>query len=303
MKKIVCALVVLALALPASAAVEITAVADGDSNAVIGYVSTGGDVVRCFGLDIQLDTDAKIVAVECLSDDYYVSPGNFTYDGVTPNFGSCVCDSGEPDTLGGIDTNGITIAMCSLYADDDPDHNVPPASSNGLVKITVDGECCITITENGRRGGVLDEDNVDIDPTLPNDPCLCLAGPPPPTCLSEDATEFSDWQTWGEPNCWCYQYQCRGDINGQKTMLWRVQALDLDMFRAAFFVQDGPLASVVTYGEPGICADLNHTKTMLWRVQALDLDEFRNYFFVTDPIPACDEAPVITGPYNFWLTP
>lgn len=175
MKKIVCALVVLILAVPASAATTITAEQDpcDVASAIIGY--TGDDVVRCFGLDIQLDNDETIIAVECLSNDYYVNPQKFTYNGVTPDFGviPCLC-AADDGLLPGLDSNGITIAMCSLYADSDPDHNVPPATANGLVKITVSGSCCITITENGRLGGVLDEDNVDIDPTLPNDPCLCL---------------------------------------------------------------------------------------------------------------------------------
>jgi len=116
------------------------------------------------------------------------------------------------------------------------------------------------------------------------------AGPP----------EYADWVAWGYPNCWCYKYQCRGDINGKKTTLWRVQSLDLALFRAAFFKKDPELAAIPN----GICADLGHRKTTLWRVQALDLTIFRTYFFVKDPgVPPCDQAPIITGPYNFWITP
>jgi hypothetical protein len=256
-------------------------------------------VIRCFGLNIQLDNDETIIAVECLSDDYYLNPQKFSYDGVTPDFGStpCLCNS-DDGLLPGLDSNGITIAMCSLYADDDPDHNVPPATSGGLVRITVSGEACITITENGKLGGVLDEDNVDIDPTLPNDPCVCV-DLPEPTCLQEAASEFAEWQAWGEPNCWCYQYQCRGDVDGLKIGFWRVNAADLTAFRAAFFLMDGPLAAL----PDGICSDLDHLKVGFWRVNAADLAEFRTYFFVMDPIPSCDAAPIITGPYNFWLTP
>ena len=171
MKKIVFALVVLMLVAPASAAVIITCEqpVENEPNIIISYECTGGEVVRCIGLNIQLDNDETIIAVECLSNDYYVNPGNFSYDGMNPNFGdpACLCDSGEPDTLPGLDSNGITIALCSLYADSDPDHNEPPATSGGMVKLTVSGSACITITENGKRGGVIDEDNVDIDPTLP----------------------------------------------------------------------------------------------------------------------------------------
>ena len=175
MKKIVCALVVLALAGPASADVIITADAnDADATITISYELTGGDTVRCFGLDIQLDNEETITAVECLSSDYYLNPQKFTYDGINPDFGDipCLCDY-ESGLLGN-EPNGITIAVCSLYAEEDPDHNEAPAASNGLVKLTLSGSACITITENGTLGGVLDEDNVDIDPVLPGEYECCV---------------------------------------------------------------------------------------------------------------------------------
>jgi hypothetical protein len=180
MKKIVCALVVLALAASASAVttVDITIAQDapGEPNATISYATSGGNV-RCFGLDIQLDNDETIIAVECLSDDYYVNPQKFTYDGMNPDFGTipCLCNA-DDGLLDGLDSNGITISMCSLYAESDPDHNEAPATSNGLVRVTLSGSACITITENDRLGGVLDEDNVDVDPTFPPDPCCIDAG-------------------------------------------------------------------------------------------------------------------------------
>ncbi len=120
------------------------------------------------------------------------------------------------------------------------------------------------------------------------------------TCLSDTAPEFADWQAWGEMNCWCYQYQCRGDIDGTKVGFWRVQALDLATFRAAFFQMDGPLAAVPN----GICADLDHSRIGYWHVGAPDLALFRMYFLQLDAaVPSCDADPVYTGPYNFWTSP
>jgi hypothetical protein len=80
-------------------------------------------------------------------------------------------------------------------------------------------------------------------------------------------------------------------------MKW-VQGLDLDIFRDAFLLSDVALAGVPN----GICADLNHKKTMMKRVQGLDLDIFRAYF-LQSVVPSCDQAPVITGPYRFWIVP
>jgi hypothetical protein len=200
MKKIVCALVVLALAAPASAAVNITCEQDvvPEPNATVSYECTGGEVVRCFGLDIQLDNDETIIAVECLSDDYYLNPQKFTYDGVTPDFGEnpCLCNA-DDGLLAGLDSNGITVAMCSLYADDDPDHNVPPQSSGDLLTVTLSGSACITITENGVLPGVLDEDNVDIDPNFwagccVDAGCQCWGDISGPTGVPDNLVSTSD---------------------------------------------------------------------------------------------------------------
>ena len=116
MKKIVCALAVLMLAAPASAAttVDITVVQEVafEPNVVISYATSGG-IVRCFGLNIQLDNDETIIAVECLSDDYYLNPQKYTYEGGTPAYGDtpCLCNP-HSGLLEGFDTNGVKIAMC-----------------------------------------------------------------------------------------------------------------------------------------------------------------------------------------------
>jgi hypothetical protein len=198
MKKIVCAFVVLMLAAPASAAVNITAVEEvvPEPNVLISYECTAGEVVRCFALDIQLDNHQTITAVECLSDDYYLNPQKFTYDGVTPDFGviPCLC-AADDGILPGLDSNCITIAMCSLYAGNDPDHNVPPQSSGDLIRVILSGSACITITENGRLGGVLNEDNNPPGTlTLPDPNCVecCVC----PECLGD----VSDTTGFGPPD-------------------------------------------------------------------------------------------------------
>ena len=299
MKKIVCALVVLMFAVPASAAVTITVVQEValEPNVIIGY--TGDELVRCFGLNIQLDNDETIIAVECLSNDFYIGPGNFTYDGVTPDFGAipCLCNPSEPDTLGGIDTNGITIAMCSLYADNDPDHNEPPATSNGLIRLTVSGKTCITITENGARGGVIDEDSNDIGPVLPPDPCCVVL--PPKTCMGEDHPDFDLWQSLNEPNCWCYPRQCRGDIDdNQEYGTYWVLMLDLAEFQTYF--GETPITD-----PPGICCDFAHDiEYGTYRVLMNDLAVFQTYFGETT-VPCCDldeNCDETDDDYfNFWL--
>jgi hypothetical protein len=214
MKKIVFALAVLMFATPALAEVQIICEqVPNEPNIVIKYVCTEGEDVRCFGLNIQLNNAETISAVECLSTDYYVYPGQFSYDGVTPSFGSCVCGSGYPDTLPGLDSNGVTIEMCSLYAAEDPEHQNPPAASGDLVKLTVTGECLLEITENGIRGGVIDEDNVDIDPNVIDPVSDCnVTGL---DCFTDpDPVKVQNWIDVGKPQSWCCDYQAMGDCNG-----------------------------------------------------------------------------------------
>jgi hypothetical protein len=119
-------------------------------------------------------------------------------------------------------------------------------------------------------------------------------------CMSCSADEYTEWLNWDKPRCWCYQRQCRGDIDGLKILMKWVQGADLTRFRQAFLKSDADLALV----PDGICADLDHKKILMKRVQGADLTIFRTYFLQPDPsVPLCDQPPVITGPYNFWTWP
>jgi hypothetical protein len=39
-------------------------------------------------------------------------------------------------------------------------------------------------------------------------------------CFASTAIGYADWVAWGKPACWCFQRQCRGDINGIKSGFW-----------------------------------------------------------------------------------
>jgi hypothetical protein len=124
-------------------------------------------------------------------------------------------------------------------------------------------------------------------------------------CLDQNSTtvaHWNDWVAWGKPACWCYSRQCRGDINGKKTLGFYVQALDLAIFRSAVGQTDANLALIPN----GICADLNQKKTLGFRVQALDLAIFRTYVGQVDAnVPECpmnwDGAD--GNDFRWWATP
>lgn len=329
MRKISLLLAVLLFAVPAFAgSVTITcseAPDDGNSVVVSYAVASEPNKVRALALDITIDQGAKIIGVSRFKVGESVGPSDKGYGIFPGSFDKYEIDPDDPnwadpnyspladpcdypdDTLGGVDrfgvlldTNGITVEMGALYYPTNDGSPNSPGTSGELLRITFGGltpGCHVTITQNVARSGV-----VLTDPDEPFDfisPGYTFLG----ECLIGGAvvsSEKPDWLAWNRPKCWCYPRQCRGDINGKRTTARWVQALDLGIFRSAFFKNDTVLRTVPN----GICADLNHRKQTARRVQAVDLSIFRSYFFKGDSsVPVCDTYWVYTGPYNFWRTP
>jgi hypothetical protein len=116
-------------------------------------------------------------------------------------------------------------------------------------------------------------------------------------CISDTASEYDDWIDWDKPCCWCYAYQCRGDMNGKSFLGKPVSLADLDDFKAAFNQPD----DVLKQNPELICSDFNHDAFLGKRVTLSDLNIFKLYFNRAD-IPQCDQEPIYTGPYNFFVT-
>ena len=168
MKKIILALVsVVILTGQVRAGVDIWCEAGSSPNEVIIYFgSDEPNGVRSFGLDITV-SDGNITDVACTSPNYGLYRGSIKIDesGQVVDWGSCVCESPYGAALGGLDTNGVTIEMASLYFYEPNDR---PAQSGELCRLSLDG--CgfveVTITENNCLGGVVMEDPdqiVDVD--------------------------------------------------------------------------------------------------------------------------------------------
>ena len=187
MKKIIFVLAVLVLAVPVFARVDLTCVQVGtEPNVIVSYNNTEGQPVRAFGLNITVGGGATIVAVECLNSDYYIYPGSIDIDDdevEEGGWGSCVCDDDYDDTLPGLDSNGVTIEMASLYDDDDPEHTTAPADTGDLVKLTLSGSdtVCIRIKGNVLRGKVVLEDATSVDPNALG----CCVVIEPPVCVGD----------------------------------------------------------------------------------------------------------------------
>lgn len=164
------------IAAPAMAEVLVTAdVNNDDLTVTLSYdvTSMSPNLPRAFALDIVVDSGAVITDVTEINPNFNIYPGSIVINpvtGIVENYGSAVCDPCEYDgTLGGLDTNGVTIEMGSL--------ETTPGSTGVICKITVDAACCGIVTENVIRGGAVMEDpDLDSDANLPGFcfGCACM---------------------------------------------------------------------------------------------------------------------------------
>jgi len=146
---------------------------------------------------------------------------------------------------------------------------------------------CVTIAADTLRGGVVGS------VFTVNVPAACVEVTfEVPKCMKSTAPEYATWLALGEPDCWCYKRQCRGDGNNSKetTPFW-VNNTDLASFRLAL----NKLDAVLPAG--GVCYDVDHSKAGTpFRVNNTDLGTFRTYLNkIEAQVPVCD----MTN-YNFW---
>jgi hypothetical protein len=304
------------LAAPALASVTISIepnMADPNSFYVRYAVAGEPNHVRGFALDIFLDTDVNIVDVNefhvgesnSVTPGYGVFPSNFAeyIDPEDPDWdNSDYTPLADPedypdDTLAGLDTNGITVELGSLYVGE---ANAPTASGT-LLEFTVESNQFkkISLALNQIRGGVVLEDP-DQSPSgvYLADYNECLIGGNADGGVP--GKEYAAWVQFGEPYCWCFARQCRGDVDGIRTGPYWVTLPDLGIFATAYRKNDVILATVPN----GICADLDHYKTGPYRVTIPDLNILATYYRKSAAaVPICDQSPVITGPYDHWEVP
>lgn len=210
MKKIILALAVLLIATPALADVDIWCTADGNEVTVNWDATTEEPkLVRAFALDVTLDTDAEIVDVYDVNDDYWVYPGQWNEEA------RCWWED-YPGTLGE-EPNQMTVEMGSLYADADEDHPNAPPASGVLFRFIVDASCNVSFAENDIRGGVVMEDpayvpDVSFTGCEVSLECLRVGEVVGGNLITEDM--YAKWEEAGKPDCWCYDCHSKGDTDG-----------------------------------------------------------------------------------------
>jgi hypothetical protein len=214
MKKILLALLVLSIAVPAMGTVTISMTKGTEANSVIvGYTCSAGVEVRAFALDVHVSDGAYVIGSATrwplpeTSHNYYVTPTNISFKVVGPN--TVIDKYGKPAVLETVD--GFTIEVASLYANNDPcaAHRSAPPLTGNLVKFFVDctkrgtdQKVDVTMPSvNTQRGGVVLIDGNSVTPTLPTGTLwLCMTAPPAcvgcPTVTYGDATSM----TGGRPD-------------------------------------------------------------------------------------------------------
>jgi hypothetical protein len=228
MKKILFVLLVLCMAAPAWASLDISCEKVGDTNEVIiSFDATSEDpnLLRAIALDIQCDNDGKILDAKCKgAGGFWVSPGKAAgnvntvtgeIDYEEPNT-ACVCPEPgpppgtHPDTLPGLvtDSNGITIEMATLY------DGAAPSMSGELIRLYVDGTSFnIAISENVIRGGAVMEDaDAPVDANCTG--CAVDLG-----CIPSGHPDRAEWLLVGQPPEWCGVRHCHGDADAAQELI------------------------------------------------------------------------------------
>ena len=283
-KSIIFVLAMCLFAAPAMAAVDITCSDDGSGVVTVSWDAIGEpNLVRAFALDITVDSGAVITAVNDVNVDYGIYPGSIVIvDGNVADYGLPVADVNDGPagaTLPGLDSNGVTVEMGSLYVGA---VNAPDASGD-LFTFTVDGDCNVTIVENAVRGGVVLEDvlaAVDINAPVYEVAIECYTGP-----------DYAEWVAVGRPDSWCNVRQCHGDADGSqdgdpKLGYWWVGSSDLNILISGW--KDQSYVDPVT--DPWIDADFSHDedgdpKLGYWRVGASDLNIIIAYWKLQTGVP------------------
>jgi hypothetical protein len=255
-----------------------------DTDRVIISYDVNGEPnhIRAFGLDAQLydhnGSSPNVVDYNSatISGDYWVYPGSIDINeaGAVNDVGTPIADICDlpSDTLPGLDSNGVTIEMGSLYVG--PANE--PCDVNNLIEIVVDDDCNVIISENFSRGGVVSEGAASkADPCLPSEKSVRIA--------PKNAAVAAQWRSVGKPKCWLKfnnPRQCHGDADGQSYGKgnWWVSDNDQQVVNAAWELPyanlvdaNGSHKRVFVSGVgnvPLICADFDHSGygKAAWRV-------------------------------------
>jgi len=222
MKKLALVLV-LAMAVPAMAAVTFTAVDNGDGQLKISYTADPGDAPRGVGLRVTI-VGATVAPDGVVA----VDPAFNTYiDYAASNPGNFNVGDGHPLALAteaGALTEAASDFSISMGVLDETGNQAPAGeSADPLIILQLVGDpgtanvtiCADTLRgpDSGVVGSVL-ESNLQAG-CIAVDVEITGEGP----CIDPAHPDYAEWVAVGQPSSWCAPSQCYGDADGQQEQI------------------------------------------------------------------------------------
>jgi len=309
MKKVICLLVLLAMATSVSADVIFTGEGTG-GRLSLSYTTTGGDLPRGFALKCIVQGGNLVT----------IAPGDITIPGIDPcdlahiDYAYTTVDGGGSYTIGqghpladpcapgelSPSTDVDSFSVCFGVLDSTGNQGAGPATASPLIEIPLDlgvDPCVyIIVDEDNLRGGIAGSR------LTTNLPIIVKVTPVVLDCVKTTAPFYVAWEGgpnyyWNKPDCWCFRKHCRGDCDGTMTGPFWVAIPDLNCFRACYNKFDSQLTQY------SICGDFDHIKTGPFRCAIPDLNIFRMYY--NKPASIVLDCPMDwdgdgDDDYNYW---
>jgi hypothetical protein len=164
----------------------------------------------------------------------------------------------------------------------------PVTDANGDYSAVVNAGFTGSTTPTKTQWSITGKNYTNVQANMPNEDYAATAT----ECLANTDPGYAFWSgVGGEPNCWCYRRQCRGDANGTNQGPYWVGSFDLTILKGAINKGNAQVPA------GGFCADFNHTNQGPYRVGSFDLGILKAYINKgVALVPECDDTHI-----NKWM--
>lgn len=294
MRKVLLSLLVLALAAPSFAAVNITATDEGSGVLKLAYACTAGETIR--GLALKLDVTSGDGVVAAAADGAVLATRfntfidyAFTTEAGAP--GSYVIGAGHPfanAAAAGVATFPATLYSVSVGCLDEFEKvqgGVTGAGDLMTIKYTMTADTAVAISADTLRGGIVGDGITEVN--IQASQVLVAGGD---ECIKPTNASYAQWVIVGKPNSWCNKRQCKGDANEAQELIGKNQRwvgyadinILLDGFNKAY-----------TGAEAWIAADFDRNQELIGknqrRVGYNDINILLQYFNTATVPDTCND--------------
>ena len=301
MKKVLLiAVLLMAAPLYAANSVDFSLTDNKDGTGTLSYTvnaDVNGISADPVGMGLNIDANVPVVGVTMIESffDVYMDAAYTLDDEYDYGEGTPFAAQGE---AGQIALSSSPTSFCLSIAGLGELAPATPPTGGPIDLCTIDlgAEGTVTIDENVLRGGVVprgpDPNNVT---NLPIETLITY------DCIDSGHDDYDEWIDAGEPECWCYPAQCKGDADGLKEGVnpystgYYVGTDDINIMATAWQLDDDDLALVPN----GACADFDHAKEGVnpystgYRVGTDDINIMAVYWQDKDLVADCSPGNVV----------